>query len=162
MRLRDRVQSHSNRENSASSQPGRTGHKKLKGFQKHRRSAGRQLGSIAIAGDLRIQYESFYHQLNPTANAANPSILGNQLSARNRLRMRARLSLRGQANSQFDWGVRLPPDCWTIQSHQSVLTDFYNRKQFALDQAISVGIRGQSQVCGSSAVNSKRPGFTPK
>ncbi len=97
---------------------------------------GRQLGSIAIAGDLRIQYESFYHQLNPTANAANPSILGNQLSARNRLRMRARLSLRGQANSQFDWGVRFATGLLDDPiSPNQILTDFYNRKQFALDQA---------------------------
>jgi len=97
---------------------------------------GRQLGSIAIAGDMRIQYESFYHQLNPSANAANPSILGNQLSARNRFRMRARLSLRGQATSEFDWGVRFATGLLDDPiSPNQVLTDFYNRKQFALDQA---------------------------
>jgi hypothetical protein len=46
----------------------------------------KQLGSISFIGDLRLQYESFYRQLNALTNGDNPAILGNELSTRlNRL-----------------------------------------------------------------------------
>ncbi|HEX8459507.1 MAG TPA: putative porin [Pyrinomonadaceae bacterium] len=96
----------------------------------------RQLGSITFSGDLRLRFESQVGQLNALTNAENPAILGNELSARNRARLRARLALRGQIGNQFDWGLRFatgtPSD---LTSSNQTLTDFFERKQFALDQA---------------------------
>lgn len=96
----------------------------------------KQLGSITFSGDLRLRYESFYNQLNALPNAANPSIAGNELSARNRFRIRARLQIRGQAGREFEWGLRFGTSSFadTISSNQT-LTDFYNRKPFGLDNA---------------------------
>jgi hypothetical protein len=96
----------------------------------------RQLGSISFSGDLRLRYESFYGQLNALANADNPAVLGNELSTRQRFRIRARLALRGQIGKEFDWGLRLASGSYadSISANQT-LTDFYNRKPFGLDQA---------------------------
>ena len=95
----------------------------------------KQLGSITLSGDLRVQYDSFFNQLNAQPNADNAGILGNDLSSRNRFRLRAHLALRGLIGKEFDWGLRLAsgslPD---VISANQVLTDFYTRKQFALDQ----------------------------
>jgi hypothetical protein len=94
-----------------------------------------KLGSITFSGDLRLRYESQLGLLNALPNAANPAIVGNELSARNRARVRARLALRGQIGKQFDWGLRLAtgttPD---IVSTNQTLTDFFGRKSFAIDQ----------------------------
>jgi hypothetical protein len=80
--------------------------------------------------------ESFFGLQNNLANAADPTILGNELTSRHRSRVRARLSMRGQISDQFDWGLRLATGSFTdnISTNQT-LTDFYNRKPFALDQA---------------------------
>jgi Putative porin len=96
----------------------------------------RQLGSISLSGDLRFRWESFYGQLNALANDANPALLGNELSTRQRLRFRARLNVRGQIGKEFDWGVRLTTGSFSdaISGNQTV-TDFFNRKPFALDNA---------------------------
>lgn len=96
----------------------------------------RQLGSITFSGDVRFRVESIFGQLNALANADNPAILGNPLSARNRLRVRARLKLTGKVSDEFDWGVRLATGSLadTISTNQT-LTDFFNRKPFSLDQA---------------------------
>ncbi len=96
----------------------------------------KQLGSINFSGDIRLRYESFYGQLNALSNGDNPSILGNELSTRQRFRFRARLAMRGQISKEFDWGLRLASGSYTdsISTNQT-LTDFYNRKVFALDQA---------------------------
>jgi hypothetical protein len=96
----------------------------------------KQLGAISFSGDIRLRYESFYGQLNALSNAENPSILGNQLSTRQRFRVRARLALRGQIGKEFDWGLRLASGSFadSISANQT-LTDFYNRKPFGLDQA---------------------------
>lgn len=96
----------------------------------------KQLGSISFSGDIRLRYESFYGQLNALANADNPSILGNELSTRQRFRVRARLAMRGQIGKEFDWGLRLASGSFadSISANQT-LTDFYNRKPFGLDQA---------------------------
>jgi hypothetical protein len=96
----------------------------------------KQLGSISFSGDIRLRYESFYGQLNALANGDNPSILGNELSTRQRFRVRARLSMRGQISKEFDWGLRLASGSFadSISANQT-LTDFYNRKPFGLDQA---------------------------
>ena len=67
----------------------------------------KQLGSITFSGDLRLRYESFYGQLNALANGNNPNILGNELTPRQRFRIRARLAMRGEINKDFSWGIRL-------------------------------------------------------
>jgi hypothetical protein len=99
-------------------------------------SLSKQLGSITFSGDLRLRYESFYGQLNTLANAANPLIVGNELSSRNRFRVRARLQIRGQIGKEFDWGLRFGTSSFadTVSSNQT-LTDFFNRKPFGLDNA---------------------------
>ncbi|MBA3322173.1 MAG: putative porin [Pyrinomonadaceae bacterium] len=96
----------------------------------------KQLGSITFSGDIRLRYESQFGQLNSLANDANPLVAGNEMTARNRARLRARLALRGQFGKEFDWGLRLAtgtlPD---VTSSNQTLTDFFAHKQFALDQA---------------------------
>ncbi|HEX8143939.1 MAG TPA: putative porin [Pyrinomonadaceae bacterium] len=96
----------------------------------------RQLGAISFSGDLRFRYESVYGQLNALSNSANPSILGNELSPRQRFRVRARLTMRGTIGKNFDWGIRFGTSSFadTASSNQT-LTDFYNRKPFGLDNA---------------------------
>lgn len=96
----------------------------------------KQLGSITFSGDLRLRYESFFGQLNALPNADNPLILGNELSTRNRFRVRARLALRGQIGKEFDWGMRLATGSLanSVSANQT-LTDFFTHKPFALDQA---------------------------
>jgi hypothetical protein len=95
-----------------------------------------KLGSITFSGDVRLRYESQLGLLNALPNAGNPSIVGNELSARGRARVRARLALRGTIGKQFDWGLRLAtgttPD---VISANQTLTDFFGRKSFAVDQA---------------------------
>ncbi|HZG54852.1 MAG TPA: putative porin, partial [Pyrinomonadaceae bacterium] len=104
--------------------------------QKTSETLARQLGSITFSGDIRFRAESQFGQLNALANAENPAILGNELSARNRLRLRARLAMRGQIGQQFDWGLRFATGTPSnLISANQTLTDFFNRKQFALDQA---------------------------
>jgi hypothetical protein len=99
-------------------------------------AVAKQLGTLSFSGDLRLQYDSIYNQLNPTVNANNPAVLGNNLSSRQRLRLRARLTLRNQLTSQFDVGIRFATGLLDDAiSPNKILTDFYNRKQFALDQA---------------------------
>jgi Putative porin len=102
--------------------------------KKNTEAIARQLGSITFSGDLRLRYESLLNQLNATANADNPLVLGNELTARNRFRIRARLNIRGRIGKEFDWGLRLGTSSFadTISNNQT-LTDFYNRKPFGLD-----------------------------
>ncbi|HYG11504.1 MAG TPA: putative porin, partial [Pyrinomonadaceae bacterium] len=98
--------------------------------------ARQQPAPLTFSGDIRLRYETLFGQLNSLANAANPAILGNELSARHRMRLRARLAVRGQIGKQFDWGLRFatgtPAD---LTSSNQTLTDFFERKPFALDQA---------------------------
>ena len=104
--------------------------------QKTNETLTRQLGSITFSGDLRLRYEGQFGQLNALANAQNPSILGNELSARHRMRLRARLAMRGLIGKEFDWGLRFATGSLTdVASSNQTLTDFFNRKEFALDQA---------------------------
>jgi hypothetical protein len=96
----------------------------------------RQLGSITFSGDVRLRYESIYGQSNALPNAANPLVVGNELSARNRFRLRARLQLRGQIGKEFEWGMRFNTGSFAdaISANQT-LTDFFNRKPVGLDNA---------------------------
>ncbi|MCA1564288.1 MAG: putative porin [Acidobacteria bacterium] len=104
--------------------------------QKTTETLARQLGSITFSGDIRLRYEATLGQLNAGANADDPAILGNELSARNRMRLRARLAMRGQIGKQFDWGLRFASGTLSdVISTNQTLTDFFDRKQFALDQA---------------------------
>lgn len=104
--------------------------------QKTTETLARQLGSITFSGDIRLRYEGTFGQLNALANADNPAILGNELSTRHRARIRARLAMRGQIGKQFDWGLRFATGTLAdVSSSNQTLTDFFNRKQFALDQA---------------------------
>ena len=105
-------------------------------LKKATEALSRQLGSITFSGDIRLRYEAQFGQLNALPNAENPAVVGNELSARHRARLRARLALRGRIGEQFDWGLRFAtgttPD---IVSTNQTLTDFFGRKSFALDQA---------------------------
>ncbi len=58
--------------------------------------AKNQLGKMTFSGDLRMQYDSLYGLLNNAANVNNPAILGNELSARQRIRYRLRFAVRGK------------------------------------------------------------------
>lgn len=96
----------------------------------------RQLGTISFSGDLRLRYESIYGQLNASPNADNPAVLGNELSSRQRFRVRVRLNIRGQLSRAFEWGLRLGSGSYgDAISNNQTLTDFYNRKPFSLDNA---------------------------
>lgn len=96
----------------------------------------RQLGSITFSGEVRLRYESFHGQLNALPNAANPLISGNELSPRNRFRVRARLRIRGQIGKEFEWGLRFGTGSFAenVSSNQT-LTDFFTRKPFGIENA---------------------------
>ena len=95
-----------------------------------------ELGSIKFSGDIRLRSESFFGQSNSLANGDNPAVLGNDLSPRHRMRLRARLQMRGSIGQEFDWGLRFASGSFadSISTNQT-MTDFFNRKPFALDQA---------------------------
>jgi hypothetical protein len=104
--------------------------------QKTTETLARQLGSITFNGDIRLRYEGTFGQLNTLTNAENPALLGNELSTRHRARIRARLALRGQIGKEFDWGLRFATGSTSdLTTSNQTLTDFFTRKQFALDQA---------------------------
>lgn len=95
-----------------------------------------QLGAIRFSGDIRLRSESIFGQSNSLASAANPATLGNELTPRNRMRFRARLTMRGTVSDEFEWGLRLATGSFAdnISTNQT-MTDFFNRKPFAVDQA---------------------------
>lgn len=102
-------------------------------------AVSRQLAGITFFGDLRFRYEAIYGQQNALATAdaaAAAGALGNPLTSRQRLRLRARFGARGQLGRDFEWGIRLATGSFadTIAANQT-LTDFYNRKPFGLDNA---------------------------
>lgn len=87
----------------------------------------KKFGSIRFSGDIRFRAEPFRNQGFDSA-VESP--------ARTRLRVRARLALDGSLNKNFDWGFRLATGLFTdpISTNQT-LTDFFERKPFALDRA---------------------------
>ncbi|HEX5732584.1 MAG TPA: putative porin [Blastocatellia bacterium] len=87
----------------------------------------KKFGAIRFSGDIRFRGETFRNQ-GFDALADAPS--------RNRLRVRARLALDGSLSNNFDWGVRLATGIFTdpISTNQT-LTDFFERKPFALERA---------------------------
>ena len=92
--------------------------------------------AIRFSGDIRLRSESIFGQSNILASAGNPAALGNELTPRHRMRLRARLTMRGTISDEFDWGLRIATGSFAdnISTNQT-LTDFFNRKPFALDQA---------------------------
>lgn len=96
----------------------------------------KQLGSITFSGDLRLRYEPTFGQLNTSANADNPAIVGNEISSRQRFRYRVRFGMKGQIGDTIEWGLRLASGSFAdVISTNQTITDFFNRKPFALDQA---------------------------
>lgn len=95
-----------------------------------------EIGSVKFSGDLRLRSESFFGLSNSLANGDNPAVLGNELSPRHRLRVRARLAMTGAVGNEFEWGLRMATGSFAdnISTNQT-LTDFYNRKPFGIDQA---------------------------
>jgi hypothetical protein len=95
-----------------------------------------ELGSIKFSGDIRLRSESIFGMSNSLANGDNPAVLGNDLSPRHRMRLRARLQMRGSIGQEFDWGLRFATGSFAdnISTNQT-MTDFFNRKPFGLDQA---------------------------
>jgi hypothetical protein len=99
-------------------------------------AVAKQIGSLTFGGDMRFRYEAFYGQQNALASAETPGTFGNELSTRQRLRLRLRFNVRGKINDEFDWGMRLATGSYAdVTSTNQTLTDFYTRKPFALDQA---------------------------
>ena len=95
-----------------------------------------EIGAIKFNGDIRLRSESIFGQSNSLTNGDNSAVLGNNLGPRHRMRLRARLQMRGNISEEFDWGLRLATGSFAdnISSNQT-FTDFFNRKPFALDQA---------------------------
>ncbi|MDQ3088802.1 MAG: putative porin [Acidobacteriota bacterium] len=111
-----------------------------------------QLGTMTFSGDLRMQYDSLYGLLNNAANVNNPTILGNELSSRQRIRYRLRFAARGKigddvftgnyltngekrTDKEFEWGIRLVGGTLSNPaSPNPVLTDFFSRKPIGIDQ----------------------------
>ena|GEM_PF-641687 len=54
------------------------------------------LSSLSFSGDFRLRYEGQFGQLNALANSANPAVVGNELAARNRARLRLRFAVAGK------------------------------------------------------------------
>ena len=53
------------------------------------------IGPVKFSGDIRLRSESFFGLSNSLPNGDNPAVLGNELSMRHRMRLRARLTMRG-------------------------------------------------------------------
>ncbi|HEX7957406.1 MAG TPA: putative porin, partial [Pyrinomonadaceae bacterium] len=99
-------------------------------------AVSRQIGNMTFSGDLRVRYELLTGQQNAVASSDNPAALGNALTARNRMRLRARFGVRGRINDEFEWGMRLATGSYAdVNSSNQTLTDLSSRKPFALDQA---------------------------
>lgn len=95
-----------------------------------------EIGAIKFSGDIRLRSESIFGQQNILASGDNPAVLGNELSPRHRMRLRARLQMRGNVSDELEWGLRFATGSFAdnISTNQT-LTDFFNRKPFGLDQA---------------------------
>jgi hypothetical protein len=104
--------------------------------QKASETIAKQLGSITFSGDIRFRYESLYGQQNSLSSSAAPGLLGNALSSRQRLRLRARFAARGTIGKEFEWGLRFATGNYSdLISANQTLTDFFSHKTFALDNA---------------------------
>ena len=107
----------------------------------------KKLEAIKIEGDLRVRSESFFGLTNTLFAGNNPAVFGNELSTRHRMRYRARLKMSGSFGAEtdwckefkckeFEWGLRLATGSFADNnSTNQTMTDFFNRKPFALDLA---------------------------
>lgn len=95
-----------------------------------------EIGPVKFSGDIRLRSESFFGLSNILASGSTPAAFGNDMSSRHRMRLRARLAVQGNIGEEFDWGLRIATGSFAdnISTNQT-LTDFFNRKPFALDQA---------------------------
>jgi hypothetical protein len=94
------------------------------------------IGPVRFSGDIRLRSESIFGLTNTLASGSNQTVFGNDLSPRHRLRLRARLAMRGSIGEEFDWGLRIATGSYADNiSTNHTFTDFFNRKPFALDQA---------------------------
>lgn len=106
-----------------------------------------EIGAIKVEGDFRLRSESIFGMTNSLSSGSNPAVLGNELSPRHRMRLRARLKMSGGFGEEtawckefkckeFEWGLRIATGSFAenISTNQT-FTDFFNRKPFALDQA---------------------------
>src|SRR6185503_8279757 len=59
-----------------------------------------EIGAIKFSGDIRLRSESIFGQQNILANGDNPAVLGNELTPRHRMRLRARLQMRGTISDE--------------------------------------------------------------
>lgn len=84
-------------------------------------------GDLKLTADVRFRYEGFWNQgLDAAAGAP----------ARHRLRVRARAQIGSKIGDHFDWGVRLATGSFTDPvSTNATLTDYFERKPFAVDRA---------------------------
>lgn len=107
----------------------------------------KKLEAIKIEGDLRVRSESFFGLTNTLFSGNNPAVFGNDLTSRHRMRLRARLKMSGSFGAEtdwckenrckeFEWGLRLATGSFAdTNATNQTLTDFFNRKPFALDLA---------------------------
>ncbi len=129
------------RRGSASGQNTKPLEERVAGVEAQAKKTGevlsKQLGSMTFSGDMRFRYESIYGQQNALATAGSGTdALGNPLNSRQRLRLRARFGVRGQVGKEFEWALRLATGSFPdVHSTNQTLTDFFSRKNFALDQA---------------------------
>jgi hypothetical protein len=104
-------------------------------IEEQAKRAADAVGSMTFGGDLRFRYESFYGQQNALANPEVPGALGNPLSTRQRLRIRARFNVRGRVGDEFEWGLRFATGTYAdMVSTNQTLTDFFTRKPVGFDQ----------------------------
>jgi hypothetical protein len=84
-------------------------------------------GKLRLTGDVRFRYEGFYNQGFDAAN---------DVDSRNRMRIRVRTQLAGRIDNHFDWAIRIASGGFNDPtSNNATLTDYYNRKPFAIDRA---------------------------
>ncbi len=93
----------------------------LKDTAKKSDGQGKQLGNFNFSGDLRMRYEPFFQDGNPT---------------RQRERIRARLNINGKITEEVSGGISLATGSLDdpISTNQT-MTGFFNRKQFSIDRA---------------------------
>jgi hypothetical protein len=93
----------------------------LKDTAKKSDGQGKQLGNFNFSGDLRMRYEPFFQDGNPT---------------RQRERIRARLNINGKITDEVSGGISLATGSLDdpISTNQT-MTGFFNRKQFSIDRA---------------------------
>ena len=131
--------------------------------QKTTETLARQLGSISFSGDIRLRYESQFGGLNALANAENPAIFGNELSARHRARLRARLALRGQIGQEFDWGLRIATGALSdVTSTNQTSQTFSATNSSRSIKPISLINRQRFRGCVCKAESLRRRGSSPR